>query len=94
MNGAHLHLLLNHVPVVGVPLGLLLLIGAYLRRSEEWKRAALWTFVFLAIMTVPTYLTGPQAEHYLKSLRPRSASATPAPTAPRPAGGGSPSSWA
>jgi len=43
MNGAHLHLLLNHIPVIGVPLGLLLLAFAFLRRSEEWKRAALWT---------------------------------------------------
>lgn len=90
MNGAHLHLLLNHVPVIGVPIGLLLLVFAFLRRSEEWKRAALWTFVFIALMTIPTYLTGPQAEHYMKSQSAASPNrpANPPSSQPRRPGGG------
>ena len=67
-NWAHVHLLLNHIPSLGVIFGLLWLGIAMLRRNEEWKRAALWTFVGAALLTIPTYLTGEPAEHFLENL--------------------------
>ena len=67
-NWAHVHLLLNHVPSLGVIFGLLWLGIAVLRRNDEWKRAALWTFVGAALLTIPTYLTGEPAEHFLENL--------------------------
>lgn len=68
MNGVYLHLLLNHLPVIGTIFGLLLLLFALLRQSEEGKRIALGVFVFAALAAVPTYLTGEPAEEVAESL--------------------------
>lgn len=62
MNLAHVHLMLNHVPVIGTVLGLVLLAAGLARRSFELKRAALWTFVVMALVAIPVYLTGEPAE--------------------------------
>lgn len=40
MNWAHVHLSLNHLPVVGTFFGVLLLLLALLRKSEELKRVS------------------------------------------------------
>ena len=68
MTWAHLHLALNHVPVVGIVIGLLLLGFAVLRRSRELTRAAFWLIVTLAIITVVVYLTGEPAEELVEGL--------------------------
>lgn len=44
MSATHLHLVLNHVPILGIPFGIALLLMGVLRHSEELKRAALVTF--------------------------------------------------
>jgi hypothetical protein len=61
MSGAHLHLILNHVPVVGSVFALLLLIWGMCRHSDEVKRASLGATVLVALLTIPTYLTGEPA---------------------------------
>jgi uncharacterized membrane protein len=68
MNLAHVHLLLNHIPVLGTFFGLLLLIIAMVRKSEELKKASLGTFVVVALLAIPTYLTGDPAERIVKDL--------------------------
>jgi hypothetical protein len=62
MSLTHLHLLLNHVPIVGVPLVATLLIYGIVRRQRDVQRAALAGFVALALLTVPAYLTGEPAQ--------------------------------
>ena len=68
MNPAHLHLILNHIPVVGIPIGVAVLIYGLLRRTEEVKRVALLAFIVIAIITVPTYLAGEAAEDMVEDL--------------------------
>ena len=68
MNPAHLHLLLNHLPVVGTVCGLGLLVFALRRRSNDLKRAALGVLVISALTAIPTYLTGEPAEGAIKEL--------------------------
>jgi len=68
MNSAHLHLLLNHLPVFGSAFGLLLLVYAILRKSEELKRAAMGLFVITALGTIPAYLTGEPAEEVVEAM--------------------------
>ena len=41
MNAAHLHLMVNHLPVVGTPVILALLLWGLVRRSRDIQRAAL-----------------------------------------------------
>ncbi len=68
MNATHLHLLLNHAPVLGTVFGLALLAFALWRKSEELKKTALGVFVIFALLAVPVYLTGEPAEHVAKQL--------------------------
>jgi uncharacterized membrane protein len=68
MNGAHLHLLINHIPVLGTFFGLALLAFAAWKRSDELRKAALGTFVIAALAAVATYLTGEPAEDVVKGL--------------------------
>ena len=68
MNGAHIHLLLNHLPVVGTLIGVLLLAMAAWRRNGEIRAAALAVFVFSAVAAIPAHLTGESAEERVEHL--------------------------
>src|SRR5512145_2100282 len=68
MNWAHLHLILNHVPVLGTLFGLLLLAWGILRRNDSLQRAALLTFTLVALVAIPAYLTGKPAEEAVEHL--------------------------
>jgi uncharacterized membrane protein len=63
-----MHLLLNHFPVVGTIFGVLLLLLALLRKSEELKRVSLGVFVFTALLALPVYFTGEPAEKVVEHL--------------------------
>jgi len=68
MNWAHLHLALNHVPVIGLPLVLLLLAWAIVRRSAELLKASLGLIILLAVVTGVVQLTGEPAEELVEGL--------------------------
>lgn len=62
MSLVHVHLILNHVPVIGIAIAILLMLYGMLRRSDDVVRAALTGIVALALLTIPVYLTGEPAE--------------------------------
>jgi uncharacterized membrane protein len=68
MNAAHVHLLLNHVPVLGIIFGLLLLAYAIYRRQEDLMRAGLGFLVLSAVVAVAVYLTGEPAEEVVEGM--------------------------
>ncbi len=68
INSAHIHLVLNHVPVIGTPLALLILIVALVRRNDDMKKLALWLLALLAVLSIPAYLTGEPAEKTVNGL--------------------------
>lgn len=68
MNQAHLHLLLNHLPILGVLFGLLILASGFFQKNNSVKRTALGIFVLSAIFAIPAYLTGEGAEEVVESL--------------------------
>jgi hypothetical protein len=63
---AHVHLMLNHLPVVGAPLLLLLLTIGFPRGSRELIVVSLALVVALAVVTGLVYLTGEPAEHLVQ----------------------------
>lgn len=67
-NAAHWHLVLNHLPVVGSLTALLLLAWAFVRNTDDLKRAALGALVLVALATIPAFLTGEPSEHHVKGL--------------------------
>lgn len=68
MNQAHLHLLFNHLPILGTLFGLLILAGGFFLKNNTVKRTALGIFVLSAIFAIPAYLTGERAEEIVESL--------------------------
>ena len=68
MNGAHLHLILNHVPVIGIWFGIAFLVFGLIRRKEILTKSALWIFVLLALITIPAFLAGSAAEQIVEKI--------------------------
>ncbi len=66
MNGAHLHLLINHLPVLGVPFGVGLLLASLWRTNLTLQRAGLVVLILSAVATGPRDLTGDPAKDVLK----------------------------
>lgn len=62
MNFAHVHIILNHFPTIGTVLGVLLLLYALLRQHDELKEVSLVIFLVMAILGIPTFITGAAAE--------------------------------
>lgn len=68
MDLTHLHLILNHLPVLGVIFGFLILFWGVLRGYEEVKIVGLVVLIFTALVAVPVYLTGEPAEEVVENL--------------------------
>lgn len=62
MDALHIHLLLNHFPVIGTIIGVALLLLGFFTKSDAIKRASLAVVFGVALLTIPVYLTGEPAE--------------------------------
>jgi formate hydrogenlyase subunit 3/multisubunit Na+/H+ antiporter MnhD subunit len=62
MNQTHLHLILNHVAILGAVFSLMLLVSGSLFGQVVLRKAALVGFVVAALAAVPVFLTGEAAE--------------------------------
>ncbi len=63
-NGAHLHLILNHLPITGYCLVSLFAVIAFFKK--DGRRMALMGIVVSALLTLPAFLTGEGAEEVLQ----------------------------
>jgi uncharacterized membrane protein len=68
MNAGHLHIMINHFPVVGAFGATLLLVWAWYRRSAELERTALLVWVLTALSAVAAYVTGSFAEDVVDKI--------------------------
>lgn len=68
MDLAHSHLLLNHFPTIGTIIGGGLYVLALITRSDDLKRASLIVLLGIALISIPTYITGNGAQDVIKSL--------------------------
>jgi len=68
MNPAHLHLMLNHIPLVGIGFVVLLLTIALFRRSNELVNISLIFVIFVALWAIPVHQTGESAEELVEGL--------------------------
>ncbi|MCZ2391486.1 MAG: hypothetical protein LC113_10470 [Acidobacteria bacterium] len=68
MDPVHLHLFLNHFPVICSILVVPLFLYAYLRKSDDLKQLALLVLIFSAAVTIPVYLSGEPAEEVVEKL--------------------------
>jgi len=70
MTLVHIHLLLNHWPIIGAFVGLGLFLVALAANSDHLKQTSLGFFAFLALLTIPTYMSGDVANEVLKTNTP------------------------
>ena len=68
MSIVHLHLLLNHVPVVGILFALLLFAAAIFLRETVSTRFALGFSAAIALVALAVYFTGEPAEEAIEKL--------------------------
>ena len=68
MSSAHLHILLNHFPVIGTALAAFVLFYGFFKRSDEIKKLSLILLVITSLVTIPVYLTGENAEGSVVSI--------------------------
>jgi hypothetical protein len=68
MNPVHLHLMLNHLPLLGTAFTLGLLLVAFMKKTAEMKRLSLAFLVAVTLLAVPAYLTGEPAEEAVEHL--------------------------
>ncbi|WP_339789389.1 MAG: hypothetical protein ACMVP2_26980 [Imperialibacter sp.] len=68
MNNAHFHLVVNHLPIVGILIGTLILMTGIVLKKTEVKLTALGVFVFSAITSIIAFYTGEGAEEVLENI--------------------------
>lgn len=68
MNGAQLHLALNHIPVILSMVGVAVLLWGWLSKNYEIKKVGLVLVIATAAFAGTAFLTGEPAEEVLEKL--------------------------
>ena len=68
MNAAHLHLTLNHLPILGTLFGIFILAVAFFSKSEPLKRMSFTFFILAGLRAIPAFLTGEPAEDVVEKI--------------------------
>ncbi len=68
MDLTHIHLLLNHFPTIGYIIGGGLFVLALIARSDHLKLASLVILLGIALIAIPTYMSGNGAAEAIRSL--------------------------
>ena len=63
----HLHLILNHVPVVGIVIAFGLFLLSFSAENRDLRRASLIMFAAVALLTIPTFVSGVGAEATIRN---------------------------
>jgi len=65
-NAAQLHLILNHFPIIGTFMVIIVLGYAVYVNDERIKKLGMVLLVFIGLITIPAFLTGGKAERIVK----------------------------
>ncbi len=68
MNGAHWHLVLNHLPIIFPIVGVLVMIAGVISKSEAVKRTSFMIFIFSAVAAIAAMRTGEGAEEIVEKI--------------------------
>lgn len=67
-SSAHLHLLINHLPVVGTAFLLLMLLYAIGKKNQAALRLNFVLVILLGLLTIPVFISGENAEGSVKGI--------------------------
>jgi len=68
MDATHIHLLLNHIPILGSLFALCLLLYGLIRKNASLEQAGLVTFVIAGLFALPVFFSGEDAEDAVEKL--------------------------
>jgi uncharacterized membrane protein len=68
MNGAHWHLVVNHLPIIFPIVGVIVMITGLISKSEAVKRTAFMIFIFGALAAIAAMNTGEGAEEVVEKI--------------------------
>lgn len=68
MNGAHFHLIVNHLPIIFPVVGIVVLITGLISKSDAIKRTAYMIFVLGAISAIISMASGEEAEEVVEKI--------------------------
>jgi uncharacterized membrane protein len=68
MNGAHWHLVVNHLPIIFPIVGIIVMITGLISKSEAVKRTAFMLFIFGALTAIAAMSTGEGAEEVVEKI--------------------------
>lgn len=68
MNGAHWHLVVNHLPIIFPIVGVIVMITGLISKSEPVKRTAFLIFIIGAFASIAAMTTGEGAEEIVENI--------------------------
>ncbi|MEQ9188747.1 MAG: hypothetical protein RLP15_13515 [Cryomorphaceae bacterium] len=68
MDATYIHLLTNHIPILGSLFGFVLLLIGMLLKNRTVEIVALSTILLSALFTLPAYFSGEEAEHVVEKI--------------------------
>ena len=68
MNGAHWHLVVNHLPIIFPIVGVIVMAKGLISKSESDKRTAFMIFVFGALAAIASMASGEEAEEFVEKI--------------------------
>jgi uncharacterized membrane protein len=72
MNFPHIHLLLNHIPVLLPLFAVPVLLWGIIKKQDSFIRLAYIAFIVAAIVTAPVFHSGEEAEDVIEEIAPDS----------------------
>lgn len=68
MNEAHIHLLVNHFPIMGSFFSLILLGAGFILKNATVRKTAYSVLLFSSLMTLPAFFSGEGAEEIVEEI--------------------------
>lgn len=68
MDATHVHLILNHFPIIGTLIATVIMAVAIAYKNQSLQLTALSTWVLMALIAIPVFLTGEPAEETVEKL--------------------------
>ncbi len=67
MTASHVHLVINHLPTLGMVIALGLLLLSFTRKSTDLQRVSLELLFVIALLAIPVYLSGVSAQQDIQN---------------------------
>lgn len=68
MNTTHIHLLLNHFPIIGTLIGSGVLLWGIIKKDNSIKSIAAMVLALMAVIAIPVYITGEPAQESIEKM--------------------------